>query len=109
MLWDANVASVQHRYPTCKRDDLPGVIGERYEFRGPLPCWNLRHDLVAGAVLKACDCYSYQSCERDDWEASEAHAFIDSLRNAAWRSLPSYETAPWGFPEPMSANVRRIV
>jgi hypothetical protein len=50
-------------------------------------------------VLKACACYAYQSCEHSGWEASEAHAFIQALKDKAVRTLPGYGDAVWGAPD----------
>ena len=50
-------------------------------------------------VLKATDCYEYQSCEHPEWPSSNAHDFIQALRKDAWRLLEGYEEAPWGAPE----------
>lgn len=41
-------------------------------------------------VIKACHGYSYQACEADGWEASEAKAIIDGIEDCAVRSLPGY-------------------
>ena len=48
-------------------------------------------------VLKALSCYEYQACEHPEWEASEAHAFCEALRQRAIASLPGYAEAPWGI------------
>jgi hypothetical protein len=84
MLWATNVHSVNHRYD---EDDWEDV----YEYR--------RHpfDLSPVAILKAIDCYEYQSCEHDDWPTSEAHAFCQALRRAYIHLLPGYDTADWGI------------
>lgn len=89
MLWDENLASVRYRYGDS--GDLPGPADEdfRYEHsaRGSAP--------VPVEVIKACDCYEYQSCEHPDWENSRACAFIQALRRSACSALPGYDDAPW--------------
>lgn len=57
------------------------------------------------AVLKAIDCYVYQSCEHKGWESSEARAFCDALRKHAISKLEGYEDAPW---ELCSSDVRGL-
>ena len=97
MLWDENIKSVSHRYGEENTDKLPGVIGETYAYDahenfifGP--------DVNPVAVLKACRCYAYQSCEHPGWEDSRAKALIDNLKDSAISSLPGYEEAEWGNP-----------
>lgn len=92
MLWDENIRSVEDRYSGSS--SLPGSVGETYE-----------HPLLQGwvvmdpvAVLKACQCYEYQSCEHAGWEESDAYQAIRALRGAAISSLPGYEDAEWGSP-----------
>lgn len=100
MLWDENIRSVRYRYPNT--ENLPGPIGESYEY---VHDWTydgeqyvrvlhlLRIDPLA--VLKACDCLDYQSCEHPGWDGSEANAFLEALRKAAYRAIPGYENAAW--------------
>ena len=45
------------------------------------------------ALLKAIDCYEYQSCETPDWEQSEAARFCQELRAHLIRQLPGYNQA----------------
>lgn len=95
MLWDENVLSVSARYPNDRKGNLPGPTGCTYQY----PTGSERptfHGFDAIQVLKACDCYEYQSCEHDGWPTSEAKAYIDSLRNHAWQALPGYDDARWG-------------
>lgn len=99
MLWSENVKSVRDRYDH-RGDDLPGPNDRNYtvtlaDFNGTV--WDSTEPVQ---VLKACDCYEYQSCEHDGWPASEAHAFIEGLRGRAWRALVGYDDAKWGAPAP---------
>lgn len=81
MLWDENVKSVAYRYPNDARDELPGPVGETFEYgehalrMGPRP--------EPAQIVKAARCLAYQSCEHPEWEASEACAFLDALKDAA--------------------------
>ena len=97
MLWEECRRSVAYRYHDEPDADLPGPCedGPRFGYVHT-PCTK-KIDPVE--VLKAIDCYSYQSCEHPEWEASEAHAFCASLRSCAISCLPGYEKAPWGAPE----------
>jgi hypothetical protein len=96
MLWDENKASVNARYPDTidHPENMPGTVGENYtitraDFRKPY----MHREPVE--ILKACDCYEYQSCEHAGWPESEAYAFIQALRRKMIRQLPGYEDAPW--------------
>jgi hypothetical protein len=92
MLWDENIKSVHARYPKDSLSSLPGTIGENYQFSyNP----RIKTEIDSVQVLKAADCYEYHSCEHPDWQASEAKAFIDALRSAAWHSLVGYSDAKW--------------
>lgn len=99
MLWCENIKSVSHRYPNESSDTLPGpadtdFVVKSYDFtRTHFD----RFDPVQ--VLKSCSCYEYQSCEHPEWEDSEAHAFIETLRSYAIHALPGYDDAAWGAPE----------
>ena len=100
MLWQENVRSVMHRYPDCYGDpsNLPGPKGEGFRItREDNSVW-LQFDPIQ--VYKSCDCYKYQSCEHPAWKASEASCFIEHLRAAAIHSMPAWEEAKWGAPEP---------
>ena len=85
MLVEQNYRSVNHRYSEAGKpppyffERPPGVTLE------PL------------TVLKALDCYEYQSCEDPGWADSEAAHFCEALRRATIRMLPGYDKAPWGI------------
>lgn len=88
------VKSVQHRYPDDSDVELPGSAAR------PDTYWYRTPDSHAPVVLlKAIDCYEYQSCEHPDWEKSEAHAICDALRDRLIGQLPGYDEAPWGIEE----------
>ena len=98
MLWDECIASVLHAYPNDTRDTMPGPVGEDYELHAADFARHPAH-VEPVEVLKACDCYEYQSCEHPGWATSEAHAYIEALRRHAWQSLVGYEDAEWGAPK----------
>ncbi|MEV3965210.1 hypothetical protein AB0M34_30735 [Nocardia sp. NPDC050193] len=79
LLWDENVRSVDHRY----RESTPG---------GRYVLHTTECDLDPLAVLKAIDCYEYQSCEHPEWEDSDAHTWVRRLREAIYTSAPRYRT-----------------
>lgn len=98
MLWRENIASVSARYPNESSATLPGPIGENFVIGSRDLQAALWVDFDLAQVLKACDCYEYQSCEHPGWKTSDAKAFIDALRNKAWHSVPGYSNAAWGAP-----------
>lgn len=102
MLWRENIASVSARYPNESSATLPGPCNEDFVIR-PSNCRNDFGLINPVQVLKSCDCYNYQSCEHEGWMASEAHAFIQALREAAIDALPGYEQAVWGAPRKEAA------
>jgi hypothetical protein len=101
MLWAANLSSINCRYPdtidmpsNCPGpNDFNGMeTVEEYMFK-PTP------RLSAVAILKAIDCYVYQSCEDPTFYTSEAYAFCEALRRKMTRQLPGYGDAPWEIRE----------
>lgn len=82
MLLAENQASVNHRY-------------RREEIEFPYSFVLDRHPVDPVRILKAVDCYTYQSCEHPGWESSESRAFCDTLTGLAIRRLPGYGQAPW--------------
>lgn len=107
MLWLENVRSVGGRYSSPDVDgelalaadlDLPGPVGLSMS-----EVWGYTYTRRPGtlspepvAVLKAVDCYEYQSCEHDGWHDSEARSFCEALRKRMIHALPGYDEAPWG-------------
>ncbi|ETZ55267.1 hypothetical protein MAHJHV58_31790 [Mycobacterium avium subsp. hominissuis] len=87
MLVDANTASVNHCY-------FDNPIHEPYLYRYTTP---LRTDWTVVAVLKALQCYEYQSSDPKDWESSQAHAFCRELQNLLIQALPGYDRSPWAI------------
>lgn len=105
MLWTENVRSVVHRYPGDR--SLPGTYEDVTLAEGTepitLPEWLQAYRFQRRAqrspveVLKAIDCFEYQSCEHDEWEESEAFAFCGALRSSMIGQLPGYDEAPWSI------------
>lgn len=104
-LYVENIKSVQHRYPNDETiNDLPGLIEkvapEDYRFRQV-------HDITVTtpvALLKALDCYTYQSCEHPGWESSWAARYVDHARASMIACLPGYNDAnTWDYDRPEDA------
>ena len=92
LLYAANVASVDYRYPAQANETAP-----KWKLQPSPLAVNSPHFLVP--FLKLLDCLEYQSCERNDWEQSQAYKAIQALRCKAISKLPGYEAAPWALPE----------
>lgn len=85
VLWDENVRSVDYRYQECNTHD-------RYTLH------TTEGDLDPLAVLKAIDCYEYQSCEHPEWADSDAQRWMTRLREAIYTIAPRYcEPVPSRF------------
>lgn len=105
MLGRENVASLRYRYPSHDNPDYVGKSCPHAKARTFDPA----------AIVKACDCYSYQACEHPSWRMSEAYLLICKIRQAAmklsgWQGadpaerggaiqpmMPGYEEAAWGL------------
>jgi len=91
LLFKANVRSVNYRYAHHEPQPEEGFVWKPAGGQMPATLENLVK------FLKALDCLEYQSCERNDWEESEAFKIIRELRGMAINSLPGYDSAPWGI------------
>lgn len=101
-LWAENHRSIDHRY------------GGRTEPSSYLPpAAEVLLDRVA--VVKAIDCYVYQSSEHPGWSTSRAADYCRRLRAAAMAGLPlapdggrypiGWDEAPWGIVQLAQAAV----
>jgi hypothetical protein len=86
------VESVRYRYSDDTDETLPGSSArpETYYYRPPA-------EFPPIVLLKAVDCYEYQSCEHPGWRKSEAFAICNALRDRLLVKLPGYDAAPWGI------------
>lgn len=84
VLMNANVEAVNTRYGD--EEQLTGCKFRR-NCTPPSPV----------AILKACDCYDYQTCELDGYESTFAAKIIEAVRNKAIRALPGYDAAKWSI------------
>jgi hypothetical protein len=98
MLWAENLASVAARYPDDASGERPGPIDLTDDDIAAYRWENVPGRIDPIVVMKAIDCYEYQSCEHAGWRDSAAAAFCDRLRRAAISRLPGYEDAAgWEF------------
>lgn len=88
-LYAQNVRSVNHRY----NDKTPS----KFEFRWVTGSVT-NHS--AAEIIKACDCYMYQSNETPRADRTEAFAIIQAIREQAVCRVPGYSEAEWGLREP---------
>ena len=97
MLVDANLCSVQARYPDSETNHafVPGpddaYYMEPYRFQAP-PA-----QLTALELLSAFACYEYQACESEGWLASKAKSFCAEMRRRLIRRIPGYGNGPWAI------------
>ena len=82
MLKQANLDSLVARY-----GEEPTLADERLG----------RLVLPPVAIVKACDCLAYQSCEVSGWDVTDAALTLESIRNAAISRLPGYDDAAWSI------------
>lgn len=91
-LWLANDESVRYRY---RETDTPNLyLTELVTYKHVMT----RRPMVD--VIKACHCFAYQACELPDWQSSWAKKACDAIEAIAIHSLPGYDAAPWGIPDP---------
>jgi hypothetical protein len=97
MLWEENLRSVAARYSEESRaksgwtEEAVRLSEEDF----PLVLLPEVAGLPVVALIKACDCYNYQSCEHEGWQQSAARAFSYNLRDWLCHSLPGYKDAQW--------------
>lgn len=98
LLLAENVASVTARYP-----DMPA--SERRLYRDMINSYSYervreldRFPHPVAAVVKAWECYEYQSCEHDGWRESIARRWMEAAIRRWIDTLPGMDDAPtWEF------------
>ncbi len=91
-----NIASVSFRYAPHDGGlpgPVPNPVPEDYGYQPFLR-------VETAQVLKAIDCYEYQSCEHPGWKDSEARRFCDVLRRRYSATMPGYDDALWEVSRP---------
>lgn len=96
ILLDENSDSVNHLYSHT------AAAGD-YNYQRPQHTeWSIAE------LLNALDAYTYQACERPDWQRSQAKAFCDALRDRLISELPGYHDGPWTItPRSVPTSVQR--
>lgn len=96
MLLDENADSLNHLY------DNTSAAGD-YRYQRPQHTeWSIAE------LLNALDAYTYQACERPEWNRSLAKAFCDALRDRFISEIPGYHQGPWTItPRSIPASVKR--
>lgn len=89
LLFRANVASLDARYPGDTGRDIPGDLDETTR--------PFQRALSGLAIVKQCHCYAYQACETTGWEGCRAQLLIEAIEAHAIRSLDGYAGIPWGL------------
>ncbi len=98
ILVKANFESVNHRYEE-NTPAMPGAYAPDFE-----------RVLSPVQVIKACNCYDYQSCEIDNYETTDAAKNIEAIRSRAINALPGYEEAEWEIePREVNRRIARII
>lgn len=103
VLAQANLDSLDARYPG---EGSEGFSGGNTDFLVSCAARARKRGLDLGfaggivQLLKALDCFEYQSCETGDaFFASPAYELVTWARKALIGMLPGYEAADWGWPE----------
>lgn len=83
ILLDENYRSVNSRYN--ENDAAPNYRHKKYQ-----------RPLKPVHILKLCGYLTYQSCETDDWQDSNAYRLIQWIKNEAISQLSGYDDfQPW--------------
>ncbi len=103
MLLDENIKAVRCRYPDCGISDLPGRVDAEYLI--PFKFEMFTRMPTGVEAIKIARCYVYQSCEDEEFEQTEACAFVNALITHSFSRLPGYEAACWDWVENRKAAV----
>lgn len=85
-----NADSVNARYPDSESFSPPVD-------RFPLPLKSGFDKLSPVEILKAIQCYEYQSCETEEWEGSLAYKYCKRLTAKVIADLNGYDDAKWCY------------
>jgi hypothetical protein len=113
---DASPDAVAHMLASANRRAFSERYAGRYDSE-LVPFGGLDRsagvDLAPVAIVKACDCLDYQTCDWSTWTDSDAFGYMCTIRRAAvalaapagnrsasGRALPGYDAAAWCLDEP---------
>lgn len=85
VLYNENAKSIAYRYSEPRAEEA------EFEFHFV----DTKHKPLQ--VIKAANCFDYQSCEHEGWEGSAAHAVIQAIVADAISAVPGYSEAAWGW------------
>ena len=104
-----NLRSVESRYPDLTgrgAEEFLSISNQDYIAASARASFDVRNALQyskAGRwhadLLKAAQCYEYQSCETSDWEQTQAAKVCREIISLTISELPGYDAAPWGIEE----------
>lgn len=102
----ANVASLEERYGNIDKVfeegyGLANYLADVREAADPKSVW----DFTPVQVIKAANCFDYQTCEIDAYEDLWVSKLLNSIVNNAIHDLPGYDKAKWGAPEAIKGQV----
>ena len=87
LLLRQNILSVAYRYA-----EIPDLqIADEYVFTP------YTKELSLIGAIKLCHCLEYQSCETDDYLATDAFARLHHIKGTFIRELPGYDDAKWSI------------
>ena len=100
LLWVENLTSVAARYPNDVSGgrtgpcDLTDEEIRTYRYPAPLTRLDVETGAAVGgpsaqATIELIRCYQYQSCEHEEWAASEARALTEALKAACEAEVPA--------------------
>jgi hypothetical protein len=98
LLAAANGESVMHRYHDIlgeNRDAVPpaAILAPQFKLSRKI----MRSPPTPIAALKLIHSLDYQSCEPDNWEASEARKLLYHIERAIIHAMPGYDEAAWSI------------
>ena len=83
-------------------------VNARYKQNDPVIKGTLKRlsafaDFTLAQIIKACNCFEYQTSETAGWENSDAYKIIQYIKDDAMRTMPGYEAAEWELSESRGA------
>jgi hypothetical protein len=107
-LLDANLRSLEHRYPGRDFLDEWKRLAESYRFRPEAPeaiaaRAGIEPQALSTLLVKQCDCFDHQACESDDYQITRAARLVERVRRRAIKEGGGqdggklYDRLPWGL------------